>query len=406
MRSVASSAAQKLPEAEFSELTIEREKLDVSTPDHAGDVPVDEAALAELGDSIAEVLKTECDSRQLHRFVDGEGDLADRLWGFARDLGWLALGLPEDYGGIAMGIGGLATLQRELGRVLAPGPFIATMTAGQLLLIHGEERHKEDFLSRLIAGELKAAIPALGSQSSIEFEAKGGHLDGKMSYLLGSVDAGLALVPYSNEDQDRAWGLVSIDGKTAKLVGQSGWDPTRAICTLRCERAPVAPVDSPGVAEDLDLQLAVAVSADCVGGAEAIIEQTVEYLKGRTQFDRVVASFQALKHRVANLTAELSVSRLLALQAVDSAAAGSTEAALWCLLAKASATDAYAHITQDCLQLHGGIGFTWEYDCHLFLKRARLNRAIGGNNTDCLDRAAESLQRAVSGGRSVMELPL
>ena len=133
--------------------------------------------------------------------------------------------------------------------------------------------------------------------------------------------------------------------------------------------------------------------------------QTIDYLKGRTQFDRVLASFQALKHRAANLAAEVEVSRHLNDQALDATARRDPDAGLWIQLAKATASETYAWVTQDCLQLHGGVGFTWEFDCHLFLKRARLNQALAGDNRTNMDAAESALAQSVRAGRSAVEIP-
>jgi alkylation response protein AidB-like acyl-CoA dehydrogenase len=119
----------------------------------------------------------------------------------------------------------------------------------------------------------------------------------------------------------------------------------------------------------------------------------------------VLASFQALKHRAANLAVEVEVSARLNDQALEAAARRDPDASLWIHLAKATASDTYAWVTQDCLQLHGGVGVTWEFDCHLFLKRARLNQALGGDNPSHLDAAELALAHSVREGRSIMELP-
>ena len=147
----------------------------------------------------------------------------------------------------------------------------------------------------------------------------------------------------------------------------------------------------------------MAIAADCVGGARAIAEQTVGYLKERQQFGRPLASFQALKHRVANLYVAVVEAEQALEHAVDAAACNTDSASMWAALAKAAASDAYFFVAADCVQLHGGVGFTWEFDCHIFLKRALLNRQLAGDNSALRDLAASRLAEATLAGITTAE---
>lgn len=164
--------------------------------------------------------------------------------------------------------------------------------------------------------------------------------------------------------------------------------------------APTAMFPDPhGRAVDrLRRHLALAIAADCVGGARAIAAQTLGYLKERHQFGRPLASFQALKHRVADLYVAIVEAELALEHAVEAASLDTASASMWAALAKAAASDAYFFVASDCVQLHGGVGFTWQFDCHLFLKRALLNRQLAGDNDALRDWAASRLAEAARAG--------
>jgi alkylation response protein AidB-like acyl-CoA dehydrogenase len=179
------------------------------------------------------------------------------------------------------------------------------------------------------------------------------------------------------------------------------------MCVLSCDGAKPAFVvqDADGAATSaLNRQLALAAASDSIGGAAAISDQTIDYMKTRVQFDRPIGSFQAMKHRAADLIILMATHENLLEQAVEAAQRCSPHADMWAALAKAGVTSTYRFIADDCVLLHGGIGFTWEYDCHLFLKRARLNEILGMSNPELYDLAAAALGRAAAEHRSAAEL--
>jgi alkylation response protein AidB-like acyl-CoA dehydrogenase len=191
------------------------------------------------------------------------------------------------------------------------------------------------------------------------------------------------------------------------LEAQRVWDRTRQVSLLSCGpiEAELVIADPDGtVSAALTRHLGLATASDSLGGARSIAEQTIGYMKDRVQFDRPIGAFQAMKHRAADLMILLEVQDRLLDQAIEAEQRRSPDGDLWVALATAGATDAYRFIADDCVLLHGGIGFTWEYDCHLFLKRAGLNAVIGGDNADRVDCAATALAQAAREGRSVLEL--
>lgn len=357
-----------------------------------------------LQSSIAEVLVAECGRRDVHAFVDGKNKLDETLWRTAASLGWLGVGFSEEFGGLGLAADGLDILHTEIGRNAAPGPFIATLCAAQWIAEVAPQQLRATYLERVAAGDLKIAVPALLNGRPHDLALDGGRATGETPLLLGSATSSLVIIPVWNAN-GAAWALIEPDGERAQLLAQPMWDRTRELCTLRCKGAPVAALidDADGrMLRVLQRHLSLALASDSIGGAEAILEQTVEYMKTRVQFGKPIGSFQALKHRVADMTVRLATDRNLLAQAVESAASPSGD--MWAALAKASITDGFRLTAADCLQLHGGIGFTWDYDCHLFLKRARLNEMLVGANGAQRDFAASELAAITLAGGTSAEL--
>jgi len=364
---------------------------------------VEQDDLNVLGESMDEMLAEQCDSLTLHKFYDGVIALDETLWSQAAELGWLAIGLPEENGGLGMGVQGLDVLYRSLGKAAAPGGFMATLTTAQWLSESADAALLDDLLPRVIAGELRFAAPAAPGGGSLR-EA-GGRLSGTTSMLLSSKGADMALVPVDRSGK-AALALVDLNAAGVSQQALELWDRTRHAIAITCDKAvPVALFDD--LDGSLDQRyfhyLALAVAADSVAAGRRIAQQTVDYLKGREQFGRPLASFQALKHRCANLFVALTPADYLLSHAVSACANREVGARMWASLAKASASEAFRFVASDCVQLHGGVGHTWEFDCHIFLKRALLNESLAGQNHALRDMAAVELETATRDGILLME---
>ncbi|HKT76543.1 MAG TPA: acyl-CoA dehydrogenase family protein [Sphingobium sp.] len=361
--------------------------------------------LAVLSESIADVLSGECDRLAVHDFFDAKNDLDHKLWATAAEQGWLGLGLPEASGGLGFGARGLDVLFRQLGRVMAPGDFLPTLAAGQWLSEVAPAELKDRLLAELIAGKCSFAVPLALDGAAMPLT--GGRLSGTSPLLLGARTPRCALLAVEQDGQ-RAIAIVELEGGAA-FEQADFWDHTRAVGRLTLNGvAPLALIaDEDGSATALLRRwIALGVSGESVGGARAITEQTIDYLKERVQFGKALASFQALKHRAADLmTAVIHAENMLD-QAVESAADEAPSANMWANLAKASATEKFKFVAEDCVQLHGGVGFTWEFDAHIFLKRALLNREIGGNAATLRDLAEKDLAAATLAGATTAELTL
>ena len=351
---------------------------------------LDQETLDALREGVAGVLAEQSGSTAIHAFIDGKNALDRELWSQAASLGWLGFGIPEQYGGLGLGCRGLAILHTELGRQAAPGPYIPTLSAAQVIAEHGSEAARTAWLPRIASGEISAAVPA----------SLTGSFSGTLR-CLGAPDAAFVLAPAGD-----TWAIVELAGAEVNAIPM--WDRTRQVIDIRLQNAKPAAIlqDGESVSATLLQTMALATAADSCGAARSVTERTIAYMKTREQFGQPIAGFQALKHRAADLATKLAVMDETLAHAVHRTAANEPDADIWASLAKAETTEAFVFIATDCVQLHGGVGFTWDYDPQIFLKRARLNEVLVMPNPALRDRAAAGLAAATRAGRSALELGL
>jgi len=360
---------------------------------------VDQATLDALRESVAGVIAEQCDSAALHAFIDGKSRLDRNLWTQAASLGWLGFGIAEEHGGLGLGLRGLAILNTELGRHAAPGPYISTLCAGQAIAARGSDAARKTWLPRIASGEIRAAIPAavnVGQHAGLTLSGTG--VSGTLR-CLGSPDAAFVLAPAGQD-----WVIVELAGAAVAAVPM--WDRTRETIDIRLRDAKPAAIleDATAVSTALLQAMTLAIAADSAGAARSITERTIAYMKTRQQFGQPIAGFQALKHRAADIATRLVVMDELVAHAVQRAAVDEPDAQIWTSLAKAETTEHFVFIATDCVQLHGGVGYTWDYDPHIFLKRARLNEMLAMANPGLRDRAAAALASTTRTGHSALEL--
>ncbi len=358
----------------------------------------DQATLDALRDGVAGVLAEQSDSLAVHAFIDGRNSLDRHLWSQAASLGWLGFGIPDEYGGLGLGCHGLAILHNEIGRQAAPGPYIPTLSAAQVIADHGAEAVRTRWLPPIVNGEVTAAVPATVDTAPLTWAGAG--VSGTLR-CLGAGDATFMLAPAGD-----AWVIVELAGADVSVVPM--WDRTRNVLDIRFHNAkPVSVLDDrDGISLALERTMALATAADSHGGARSITERTIAYMKTREQFGQPIAGFQALKHRAADLATKLAVMDEMVAHALHRTATDEPDADIWVSLAKAEVTEAFVFIATDCVQLHGGVGFTWDYDPQIFLKRARLNEVLVMANPALRDRAAAALATTTRAGHSALELGL
>jgi alkylation response protein AidB-like acyl-CoA dehydrogenase len=286
-----------------------------------------------------------------------EADTTDGdLWRELSELGWPGIALAEEHGGQGLGRIELSILCEELGRTLAPVPFLPSVLAATLIEQAGSSEQQERWLPGLASGELKGA---LGSSS-----------DGTAELVIGATEAGV-LVLLDEDGNARV-----VEAGEAEITPVASIDPTRS--TGRVSGAEDAGEALTGdVSAGVDRAL-VAISSELVGVCDRTLEMTVAYVKDRKQFGVPVGSYQAVSHRCAQMLLDTEKARstaAFAAWAADAEPARLPEAAA---MAKAAASDAGREVTASAIQAHGGIGFTWEADVHWLYKRAQLDAALLG----------------------------
>lgn len=358
-----------------------------------------------LRQSFRDVLTAECPAQDVLRYINGDHGLAEKLWRLAVELGWTALSAPEAHGGLDLGISALAPLYQELGRAVAPVPMLGTMLVVHALARGATSAQQAAWLPRLIAGELPATLSAPGDLgAAVEMRRSGKiiRLNGTVRHLLDGGGAKLALVLARDGDggTDRVIVEPAADGVAVKVSQTT--DQTRSFGTLvfddfrlPADRVLVGEARGATLEKALGRHAAIGIAADAAGGAAAVFQLTLDYMRTRHQFGRPIGSFQALKHRCADHQLALVASGVLLDEAVALEGSGE-DATIETSAAKAYFADTYAAIAQDAVQLHGGIGFTWEYVCHLYLKRAKLDQALYGSAGFHFDQVAASLSERLA----------
>jgi alkylation response protein AidB-like acyl-CoA dehydrogenase len=359
----------------------------------------DESALR---DNVRSVLTGICPPSAARAVHEGKGD-GRGIWERMVELSWPALAIAEEHGGLGMGFVEVAIVAEELGRALAPGPFPATVTQfapAVRELAAGAPDLAADVLARVAAGSVTGAVAlaegASWSPSGVTATATPSSGGGSGAWVLGGTKgpvpdgatADEVLVVARSADGGLGAFLVPGSSPALEATPRPVVDPTVPLADLAldgvvvpAERVLAAP-GTPGVAEALERaghEATLAVAAATLGTCRVIFEQTVAYAKVREQYGRPIGSFQALKHRMADMYLALERATGLAYYAVLTVAEDDPQRPVAVAMAKAAAGECQRLLVRDGLQLHGGIGYTWEHDLHLFLKRAATGDALYGS---------------------------
>jgi alkylation response protein AidB-like acyl-CoA dehydrogenase len=307
----------------------------------------------------------------------------EKLWKGAAAMGWLGTAVPEAYGGAGLSHLELVLIAQELGRALAPIPFSSSAyLATEALLLAGTEEQKMRYLPQLTSGSTIGTFAyAEGASDLIDpgFIATrfaGGKLTGEKIPVIDGDVAGIAIVLAKDERDAPALALVDLAATGVTRDVLASFDMSRSQARLRFDGAAAEPLGDAGRGFELFERVldraAVIMSFEQLGGAERALEIAREYMMGRYAFGRPVASFQALKHRLADVYCAIELGRSHAYYGAWALSTGSDELSVAAAGARISASDAFALAAEEMVQFHGGIGFTWEYDCHLFYRRAKL----------------------------------
>jgi alkylation response protein AidB-like acyl-CoA dehydrogenase len=339
-------------------------------------------------------------SERVREIADSDDGFDESGWKEMAELGWAGLALPEEWGGQGLGTVELAILFEEMGYALAPSPLLSNTIAGLALAAGGSDEQRERCLRPLATGELRMAPalmdaegPAEPGRFTMEAEADGDSvvLSGEKILVPDAASADRFLV--ATVDGRRH--LVAKDAEGVTVVPEKSIDLTRRVSSVRFDGVRVAPEDSlPGGWDDyfpVFLRACVAIAAESTGVAQRALEMSVAYAKDRQQFGRPIGAYQAVSHRCAQMLLETENSRSAVYGAAWAADAEPESLPLAACMAKAYASDAGWRVPDAAIQVHGGIGFTWEHDLHFFLKRGRANAATFGDARWHRERVADAV---------------
>jgi acyl-CoA dehydrogenase len=343
----------------------------------------------QLRDVLREFLAGTCGPEEVRKQTAGPRGYDRVLWErLAGEIGVQGLALPEEYGGAGYSFTELAVALEETGRVLCPAPLLSTVVlAAYALLGSGDQGACERWLPGIAEGALTATVAGFlyGADITAERGPDGWILRGEADFVPDGLDADLLLVAARAPGGPRLFACAP-DAGTCDRTARRVLDPTRrqALVCFRGARAePVGDAGQvPGIVDAVLDAGRAALAAEQVGGCAHALDSVLGYVSQRTQFGRAIGSFQAVKHRLADLLVEVEAARSASAYAAACLADWSGALPVAASAAAAVCSAAYRRATAEYVQLHGGIGFTWEHSAHLYLRRARADEALFGTADD------------------------
>jgi alkylation response protein AidB-like acyl-CoA dehydrogenase len=341
-----------------------------------------------LRDAAAELLGGFASSAQVRAVVEAGGGLDRKLWDAMLEQGWTGIGVPETRGGLGLGWVELAVLIEQVGSHVAPAPILQQVVALEVLVRSG---------SPLVPGVLSGDRVAAVSFTPVRAREANGEwfLEGTTEPVVYGPSADLVIVR-----TEQAVFAVDLDG--ARPVAEAAMDRTRELGWLRFDATPARRLGGEDLVNLLVDVGALAYAAELLGIGSAALDLAVAYAKERQQFGRPIGSFQAVKHRCADMLVDVEGMRSAVYYAAWCIAADDRDRSVAASTAKTWCSDAGRRVTASCLQVHGGVGFTWESDVHLYLKRAQLDEVSFGDAVFHRSRLAALLRTRVGAGESVI----
>jgi alkylation response protein AidB-like acyl-CoA dehydrogenase len=366
-----------------------------------------------LRNTARKFLENECTSEFVRARMAEPAGVTDAFWAKLAEQGWTGLVYPEEFGGTGLGFVDLTVLMEEMGRAVMPGPFFSTLLGGLTILEAGSAAQKKEWLTKIAGGEAKAALAftepnARWDAAAVGVTAReaGGKftLSGTKLFVLDAHVADVIVVVARTRESKRPEEGLSLflvpkgaRGLTVKLLPTM--DQTRKLCEVKFDDVVVGADALMGPRDGAWTPLArvldratVALCAEMCGGAQRVLDMTTEYAKIRIAFGKPIGSYQGVKHRAADMLVESENAKSLTYYAAWAVDENVPEAPLAASMAKAYASDAFRKIAGAGIQLHGGIGFTWEHDLHLYFKRAKSSEFTFGDASYHRERVAQLIQ--------------
>jgi len=360
-----------------------------------------------LRDQLRRFLADNCPSAKVRAILEGPEAFDRELHAGLAQLGVLGAAIPEAYGGVGLGRLELCILAEELGRSLAPVPVSSSIyLAAEFLLDAGSEAQKAAWLPRLARGEVVgtfafAESPGRVTPGAIQARVEGGKLRGVKVPVADAKGAEVAVVAARTEAGDSEHGvglfLVDLAGSGVTRETLTSLDPSRKQGRITFDGAAAEPLGGPGqgwstIEHVLD-KAAVLIAFEQVGGADRALEMARDYALDRMAFGRQIGSFQAIKHMLADMYVSATLARSNAYYAAWALSTDAAELPVAAATARVSATQAFQHCARNNIQTHGGMGFTWAFDCHLYYRRSNALALALGSQAEWEDRLIDRLRR-------------
>ncbi|MBX3481506.1 MAG: acyl-CoA/acyl-ACP dehydrogenase [Caulobacter sp.] len=345
----------------------------------------------QLRDEARRFLADRCPTTAVRAVLEGPEPYDRALWKGLAEMGFLGAAIPEEFGGVGLGHLELCVIAEELGRALAPVPMASSIyLAAEFLMAAGSEAQKREWLPKLASGEAIgtfALAEGVGrvTEGGLKASVAGGKLSGVKVPVPDGDIADLAVVAARSGGQVGLF-LVDLNGPGVSREAVDSIDPSRSQARITFDGAPADPLGAAGegwslAAEVMD-RAAVLVAFEQVGGADRALEMGRDYALERMAFGRQIGSFQAIKHMLADMYVSATLARSNAYYGAWALSTGSPELPVAAATARVSATDAFQHCAKNNIQVHGGMGFTWAFDCHLFYRRSNaLALGLGSKST-------------------------
>jgi len=342
-----------------------------------------------LKESARKFFAGECPITEVRRLMETDTAFDENLWAKLVEQGYTGIIFPEEFGGVGLGILELIVLMEEAGRALLPGPFFSTVAlAGSVLLATASADQRKKYLPLICRGELRATVAiaeAAGSwdPADVQITAVDGKLTGEKLFVPDAATADRMIVVARN-------GVFLVETKApgVQVKTMLGMDLTRKIYSVQFDNTPAEKLgDTSGLSRGLDVATA-ALAAEMVGGMQRTLDLTVEYAKTRKQFGKPIGMFQAVQHQCADMYLETESSRSAAYYSAWALEEHTPDAASASSIAKIYASDASRTVGNRGIQVHGGMGFTWENDIHLYYRRAKASETTLGDATFHRERLA------------------
>ena len=364
------------------------------------------AEQTQLRNEARRFLEAKCPPKAVRAVLEGSAPFDRALWQGLAEMGFLGIAIPEEYGGLGAGYLELCVVAEELGRVIAPVPFSSSVfLATEFLLAAGSAAQKAAWLPKLAAGSAIGTFAfAEGTgrttPRSIKTQAAGGTVSGvKLPVADGDIaDFAIVAARTGPGHDERAISLfiVDLNAKGVTRTPVDTIDPTRSHAQISFDGAAAEPLGAAGegwaIIDAVYDRAAVLTAFEQVGGADRALEMARDYALERMAFGRPIGSFQAIKHMLADMYVSATLARSNSYYGAWALSTGAAELPEAAATARVSATQAFQHCAKNDIQVHGGMGFTWEFDCHLYYRRANLLALNLGSLSQWEDRLIDRLQ--------------